>query len=110
MIGIELARAGPGYVRRFEFENLNDAAVAAPSPDDDAVARTNSPVRLAVVAVDLNPPAPARGLRLRASLEKTRRVKPDIEANGVVSHTGKFRGCRPIGQAGRNKSSVISNQ
>ena len=83
VIGVELSGACPGYVRSLEFEHLDDASVAAPRLDDDVVARTNSPVWLSMVAVDLYPSAMACGLRLRAGLEETRHIEPDIQSNGL---------------------------
>jgi hypothetical protein len=46
----------------------------------------------------------ACGLRLRAGLEETRHVEPDVEAYGVVGcHGDECRGPARNGQAGRNE-------
>ena len=79
MVGVKLARTRLRYVGRLELEHLDDAAAAARDPDSDGVSRSYRPVRFATVAIDLDPAALARGLRLRACFENARNIKPDIE-------------------------------
>ena len=104
MIGIQLPRARLRYVGRLELEYLDDAATAARNLNPDGISRPYGPVRFAAVAIDLDPAALTRGLRLRTCFEDARHVKPDIEPDRVISsHGNKCRGRRPVGQAGFNK-------
>ena len=50
--------------------------------DDDPIARTDRTMRFPVVAIDLDAAATAGTLRLRAGLEQTRHIEPDVEPNG----------------------------
>ena len=79
VVGIELPRTGLRHIGGLELQDFDDAAAAAGDLDADSVAGPYRTVWLAAVAVDLDPTAQARGLRLRAGLEDTGHVKPDIE-------------------------------
>ena len=65
----------------------DDVLVAAEgAADADAIAFANDAVRLGVLAVDLDLPALARTLGLRARLEQAGDVQPDVEADARRSH------------------------
>jgi hypothetical protein len=111
VVDVELACASLWHVGRLELYDFDDAAPAAGQFDPDRIARSHRTVRFAVIAVDLNPATFACGLRLRASLEETRHVEPNIEADGVLRrHDAKFGGRRRSGQAGPSERRLAGSR
>ena len=79
VIGVEFACTRLRDVGRLELENLDDAVAAARNPDSNRVPGSDGPVWFAAIAIDFDPAALARGLRLRTCFEDTRDIEPDIE-------------------------------
>jgi hypothetical protein len=78
------------HVGGFQLHDLEDAPVTALDLNHDPVSGPDRAVRLAVIAVDLDAPPFARGLRLGARLENAGDVEPDVEPYGCfVSHDQK---------------------
>ena len=94
VVDVEFARPRPGDVVSFDFYDLDGAALPAGEVDDDGVSGSHRTVGLSSVSVDLDPAALTRGLGLRAALEETRHVEPDVESNRcVLRHWVQCRSC-----------------
>jgi hypothetical protein len=105
VVDVKFARPRPGDVVSFDFYDLDGAALPAGDVDDDGVSGSHRTVSLSSVSVDLDPAALTRGLGLRAALEETRHVEPDVESNRCVlsphfSPGFVSRATRRRGQAG----------